>query len=203
MGLAELKKPKKGLESYQEMKIKKLLAAKLLNVLLMGLGLVGLWGCTDPFAPSVATPTAVVAPPVVSPSTTSAATTPGQATLTTVPATITRANGQTQAMMVELARTPQEQETGLMGRPGLPPDRGMLFIFPQPGEINFWMKDTPLALSIAFIDTSGKILSIQDMQPYSEELHSPGQKYIYALEVPKGYFADKNIRAGDTFTFKS
>jgi uncharacterized protein len=128
--------------------------------------------------------------------------TSGQPPLTTVAASITKANGAQVLMTVELARTTQEQETGLMGRTSLPEDRGMLFMFEQAGRVPFWMKDTPLALSIAFIDTKGKIVDIQDMQPFSEDTHAPGQDYIYALEVPKGYFAAKGVRAGDLFNLK-
>ncbi len=129
--------------------------------------------------------------------------TPGQTTLSIVPATITRSGGDTLAMTVELARTSQEQETGLMGRTTLPADRGMLFIFPQPGLVGFWMKDTLIALSVAFIDANGQIIDIQEMEPMSETVHQPNRNYLYALEVPKGYFAAKNIKPGDKFTFKS
>ncbi len=106
-------------------------------------------------------------------------------------------------MTVELARTAQEQETGLMGRQSVPDETGMLFVFPQSGRIAFWMKDTPLALSIAFITQDGKIIDIQDMESFSLDTHSPNQDYLYALEVAKGYFARKGIKPGDTFTFQS
>ena len=193
-----------------------LILSRLSCFLLLLAGLLSLTACSNPFDPPAPTPTNLVvatpastitaSPPAANSSpaaNVAASPTPGQTTLTVVPATITRANGQQQAMTVELARTPQEQETGLMGRTTLPADRGMLFIFPQPGLIGFWMKDTPSALSIAFIDATGNILDIQDMQPYSEEVHKPGQDYLYALEVPKGYFADKNIKPGDKFVFKN
>lgn len=127
-------------------------------------------------------------------------TTPGQKTLATAQATIKKASGESVAMTVELARTSQEQETGLMGRSGLPDNWGMLFIFGQMGRVAFWMKDTPLALSIAFIDDKGKIVDIQDMAPFSLDTHSPNQDYLSALEVTKGYFAGKGIKPGDVFT---
>lgn len=129
--------------------------------------------------------------------------TPGQAALTTTPATITKSSGEKLYLTIELARTDQEHETGLMGRQSVPDDTGMLFIFKQSGRMAFWMKDTPLPLSIAFIAQDGKIVDIQDMESYSLDNHAPNQDYIYALEVSKGYFARKGVKPGDTFTFKS
>lgn len=157
-------------------------------------------------AATSAVTTAAPATTAVTNNTTSAASvqaTPGQTTLETVPATIAKANGEIINMTIELARTGQEQETGLMGRLSVPDETGMLFIFPQTGRVGFWMKDTPLALSIAFITQDGKIIDIQDMESYSLDIHSPNQDYIYALEVAKGYFAKRGVKPGDTFTFKS
>lgn len=85
-----------------------------------------------------------------------------------------------------------------MGRTSLPQDTGMLFIFPQQVQLGFWMKDTLLPLSIAWIDAKGKIVEIQDMEAKSLDVHTPAQPYIWALEVPKGYFASKGIVAGNT-----
>jgi uncharacterized membrane protein (UPF0127 family) len=138
----------------------------------------------------------------VSPTAAPGTPTPGQASLPTAAATITKSDGEKLLMTIELARTPQEQETGLMGRQNVPDETGMLFIFKQPGQVGFWMKDTPLALSIAFIDQNGKILDIQDMESFSLEVHSPGRNYLYALEVAKGYFARKGVKPGDSFSFK-
>jgi uncharacterized membrane protein (UPF0127 family) len=106
-------------------------------------------------------------------------------------------------MKFELARTPQEQETGLMGRTSLPDDTGMLFIFSSPVQVGFWMKDTLLPLSIAWIDQNGKILEIQDMEAQSLTTHTPAKPYLWALEVPKGYFDKKGIKAGDTVKLAS
>ena len=99
------------------------------------------------------------------PATTPAFATSGQSQLTVSMAAIRKTNGEEIKMTVELARTSREQETGLMGRQSLPTDRGMLFIFPETGKYSFWMKDTPLALSIAFITADGKLLDIRDMNP--------------------------------------
>jgi uncharacterized membrane protein (UPF0127 family) len=161
-------------------------------------------GTTTAAAITTAAPTGTTATTAAAPTTAAAAVSnPGQGSLTTAPATITRANGEKLEMTIELARTEKEQATGLMGRQSVPDETGMLFIFKQPGQVGFWMKDTPLALSIAFIDQDGKILDIQDMEPFSLAVHSPGRNYLYALEVSKGYFARKGVQPGDTFTFKS
>lgn len=143
-------------------------------------------------------------PATVAPTTTAAPAqaTPGQSKLATATAVITKANGERLNMSVELARTGQEQETGLMGRLSVPDETGMLFVFGSSGRVAFWMKDTPLALSIAFITQAGRIIDIQDMESYSLDTHAPGQDYMYALEVAKGYFAKRGVKPGDTFTFQ-
>ena len=113
---------------------------------------------------------------------------------------LTSAAGGLRLVEVELAQTPAEWQQGLMGRAALPPDTGMLFIFPDGETVGFWMKDTPLPLSIAFIDATGKVLSVQDMQPFSTDSHFSPAPYHYALEVPQGYFATNGIAAGATAT---
>lgn len=128
--------------------------------------------------------------------------TPGQAKLTTIPATIINNAGQVITMSVEVARTNQEQETGLMNRDSVPDNTGMLFVFPQPGNISFWMKGTKIPLSIAFIASNRKILDIQDMQAESEDLHNPNQNYQYALEVGLGWFSKVGVKPGDIIKFQ-
>ena len=178
----------------------------LLVVMLLTLSLTACGNDTNTRA-NISTTNATVPAPV-NPTTSSVSVnntspTPGQIQLTTVPATITKANGETQTMTVELARTGQEQETGLMGRTSLPPDHGMLFIFPQVGIVGFWMKDTLVALSIAFIAQDGTIIDIQDMEAMTETIHQPSQPYLTALEVAKGYFASKGIKPGDKFVYQA
>jgi uncharacterized membrane protein (UPF0127 family) len=97
------------------------------------------------------------------------------------------------AFQVELATTPQQRQRGLMGRTHLPADSGMLFVFEEPGRHCFWMRDTPLPLSIAFIDPSGLIADLADMQPRSEALHCPSADIRYALEVRQGEFQRRGI----------
>jgi uncharacterized protein len=166
-------------------------------------------GATPTSKPLAPLPTDAVPPtpgtsrtqaPTVAPA--SGQTTPGQTTLTTAPANIRKADGKMVDLTVELAQTPQEQQTGLMGRTKMADGEGMLFIFAQPGTGGFWMKNTLLPLSIAFIDEKGVIVDIRDMQPLSEETVAPTTPYIWALEVPQGYFTRQGVKIGDTFTIK-
>ncbi len=100
-------------------------------------------------------------------------------------------------LTVELATTSAARGRGLMGREELAEDRGMLFVFPSDTEAGFWMKDTSIPLSIAFIAEDGTILDVQDMEPFSTELHRPPRPYRYALEVNQGWFGRNGIGPGD------
>ena len=100
------------------------------------------------------------------------------------------------AFRVEIADTPRSRTQGLMGRTHLPADRGMLFVFERPGRTCFWMRDTPLPLSIAFIDAGGHIVGLADMQPRTDMLHCPGTDARYALELRQGEFRRRGITAG-------
>ena len=97
------------------------------------------------------------------------------------------------AFLVEVAATAPQRQHGLMGRTHLPADGGMLFVFEHPGRHCFWMRDTPLPLTIAFIDPAGRIASVADMQPRSEALHCSGTDVRYALEVRQGEFQRRGI----------
>jgi uncharacterized membrane protein (UPF0127 family) len=110
---------------------------------------------------------------------------------------ITDHGGNREELTVELARTPAERSRGLMSREELPEDHGMLFVFPEDTTTSFWMKDTVIPLSIAFIAADGGILDIQDMEPFSTELHQPPEPYRYALEVNQGWFARRGLEKGD------
>lgn len=100
-------------------------------------------------------------------------------------------------MQVEVADSPEERQVGLMNRRSLGDREGMLFVFETSGNRGFWMKDTGLPLSIAFISTEGFILQITDMSPYSTEIVSADQIYQYALEVLQGTFQQYGIEVGD------
>ena len=98
---------------------------------------------------------------------------------------------------VEIADTPEERAEGLMFRSSLPADRGMLFVFPEPQPLAFWMKNTAIPLSIAYIARDGTILEIHDMEPYSLESVASRQPALYALEVNQGTFERLGIEPGD------
>ena len=83
-----------------------------------------------------------------------------------------------------------------MGRASLAKDSGMLFVYPDEGQRSFWMKNTPLALSIAFISASGRIVHITDMRPLDEEPVPSKYPAMYALEMRKGWFEEHSVRAG-------
>jgi uncharacterized membrane protein (UPF0127 family) len=107
------------------------------------------------------------------------------------------ADGASASVRVEVADEPAEWSRGLMFRPELAEDAGMLFAFPADVEYAFWMKDTQIALSIAFIAADGQIVDLQDMEPQSTELHVPAAPYRYALEVNQGFFARHGLKVGD------
>lgn len=97
---------------------------------------------------------------------------------------------------VEIAATPAARERGLMARTRLPANGGMLFVFEQAARHCFWMHNTPLPLSIAFVDDLGRIAQLVDMQPNTATLHCPATDVRYALEVPQGGFQQRGIAAG-------
>jgi uncharacterized membrane protein (UPF0127 family) len=97
----------------------------------------------------------------------------------------------------EIAATPGDREQGLMHRESMPEDHGMLFVFPEERVLNFWMKDTPLPLSIAFADAGGRILRIADMEPRSLETVSSRKPARYALEMNQGWFERNGVFPGD------
>jgi uncharacterized membrane protein (UPF0127 family) len=99
---------------------------------------------------------------------------------------------------VELALDEKKQMRGLMFREYLCEDEGMLFVYPSPRPLSFWMKNTPLPLSIAFIDAHGTIVKIEDMKPFDEvSRHRSGIPVQYALEMKKGWFARNGVGVGD------
>ena len=98
----------------------------------------------------------------------------------------------------EVADDPDEKTIGLMGRKELAEGDGMLFVFSRPQPMGFWMKDTLIPLSIAYISGEGIIREIHDMQPLEESgVPSMFRDLVYALEVPQGWFAKNGILAGD------
>jgi len=101
-------------------------------------------------------------------------------------------------LRLEIADTEAARETGLMNRTSLDPDSGMIFVWQQPVQESFWMENTYMPLTVAFLDAAGRIQEMQDMAPQTTTLHTPAQSYLYAIEVNQGFFAANGIRVGDT-----
>jgi hypothetical protein len=89
---------------------------------------------------------------------------------------------------------------GLMFREGLGTNQGMIFVFQEPTRQCFWMRNTRIPLSAAFIDDSGRIVNIADMQPLSEASHCSAQPVRYVLEMEQGWFARKGLKEGSRLT---
>lgn len=100
-------------------------------------------------------------------------------------------------LVVEVAETPSQWQKGLMGRTELPDGAGMLFVYPDSRPRNFWMRNTPIPLSIGFFDAEGNLFAMLDMEPYHDQtLYSSGDAAQFALEVPRGWFERNEITLG-------
>jgi len=97
----------------------------------------------------------------------------------------------------EIARTPEERTQGLMHRQSLPDGEGMFFIFERDEILSFWMKNTYIPLSIAYISSDGRIIDIKDMHPHDLNSVVSSRSVRYALEVPQGWFSRVGVREGD------
>ena len=114
--------------------------------------------------------------------------------------TIDASGGREVEVRLEVADTEPERQLGLMGRTALPEDRGMLFVFDEEQELSFWMKDTLIPLSVAFMDSEGRIVDIQDMKPLDDDPphYVSAEPAQYALEVNQGFFEERGIKVGDS-----
>ncbi|MBX9742602.1 MAG: DUF192 domain-containing protein [Chthoniobacterales bacterium] len=102
---------------------------------------------------------------------------------------------------VRLATDPTSRETGLMKESSLGPNEGMLFVFPFPQRVSFWMKDTPLPLSIAYLSQQGHILEIHDLEPFNQHsILSNSTAILYTIEMPRGWFEEHEVLPGDVVT---
>lgn len=99
-------------------------------------------------------------------------------------------------IQAEVAQTDPQRQQGLMFREKMANNHGMVFVFDQPTTQCMWMKNTPLPLSVAFIDSDGKIVNIEDMQPKTLESHCSAKPVKYALEMNLGWFKQKNVKPG-------
>ncbi|WP_178843207.1 DUF192 domain-containing protein [uncultured Treponema sp.] len=111
--------------------------------------------------------------------------------------TITTAGQKQVTVLAETAETAEQRNRGFMERKNIPDGTGMIFIFERDQILNFWMKNTPSPLSIAYIDSKGTIRDIFDMTPFSLSSVTSTVSVRYALEVPQGWFAKNGIKPGD------
>lgn len=95
-----------------------------------------------------------------------------------------------------VAKTPEQRQIGLMYRREMATHEGMVFVFEQPNVQCFWMRNTPLPLSAAFVEDDGTIVNIEEMQPMNDTSHCSKKPVRYVLEMNKGWFAKANIKAG-------
>jgi len=100
-------------------------------------------------------------------------------------------------LRAEVANTEPARLRGLMFRDKLAEGAGMVFVYPRAEPTAMWMKNTRIALSVAFLDANGRILNIVDMEPFSEQPHTSAGPAAYALEVNRGWFRKHGIAAGD------
>lgn len=100
----------------------------------------------------------------------------------------------------EVADDDGERQIGLMHRPSMGASDGMVFVFEQPGVQCFWMRNTLIPLSAAFIDDSGTIVNIEDMKPQSDDSHCSKKPVRFVLEMNKGWFDKRGLKAGSVIS---
>jgi uncharacterized membrane protein (UPF0127 family) len=96
----------------------------------------------------------------------------------------------------QVAQTPEQRQIGLMFRKDMPQTEGMLFVFEQAGKQCFWMKNTLIPLTAAFVADDGTIVNLADMKPLVTDSHCSEKPVRYVLEMNQGWFAKKGIKAG-------
>jgi len=97
---------------------------------------------------------------------------------------------------VQVAQTPEQRAIGLMNRQSMPEHEGMLFVFEHSDTQCFWMKNTLLPLSAAFIDNNGNIVNIEDMKPQSLDAHCSARPVKFVLEMQQGWFKKRGLKGG-------
>ncbi len=110
---------------------------------------------------------------------------------------IDASGGQRVEVEVEIADDYAERQRGLMERTELAENAGMLFVFDREQQLSFWMRNTLIPLSIAYIDAEERIIDIQNMEPLDETGHPSAEPAMYALEVNQGFFDERGVRVGD------
>lgn len=100
----------------------------------------------------------------------------------------------------QVAQTQEQQSIGLMFRREMPPHEGMVFVFSQPSQLCFWMKNTLLPLTAAFVADDGTIVNLADMKPQTTDSHCATKPVRFVLEMNQGWFAKRSIKAGAKLT---
>ncbi len=100
-------------------------------------------------------------------------------------------------IQAELASTPMQQMIGMMGRRSMGANEGMLFVYDQPDRLCFWMRNTLIPLSIAFLADDGRIVHLADMKPLDETSHCSTEPVRFALEMNQGWFSKRGMKKGD------
>ncbi len=113
----------------------------------------------------------------------------------------TNVEGKNISLICEVADTYYKRSRGLMYRDHLDYDKGMIFVYDNSSHRKFWMKNTNIALSIAFIDADGYIAGIRQMKPHSLEIIASSQKVKYAVEANQGWFKKNSIESGGSVKF--
>ena len=108
----------------------------------------------------------------------------------------TKLNAGMHVLDVQLAQTNEQRQIGLMWRKEMPQHEGMLFVFEQPATQCFWMRNTLIPLSAAFVADDGTIVNIADMKPQSDDSHCSEKPVRYVLEMNVGWFAKRQLKAG-------
>ena len=114
----------------------------------------------------------------------------------TIALTLRAADDTTAELTAEVVTTSSERAQGLMFRDSLPEDEGMLFVFPAETSTGFWMKNTQIPLTIAYLAADGTVLELRTGEPFNETLLTPAQPYRYTLEVNEGWFERHGLGAG-------
>ena len=100
----------------------------------------------------------------------------------------------------QVAQTSEQRQIGLMYRKEMPRHEGMLFVFEQAGQQCFWMRNTRLPLTAAFVADDGTLVNLADMKPMTDDAHCSNKPVRFVLEMNLGWFASKNLKAGDKLT---
>jgi len=97
---------------------------------------------------------------------------------------------------VQVAQTPEQRQIGLMWRKEMPQHEGMLFVFEQAATQCFWMRNTLIPLTAAFVDEDGTIVNLADMKPQNDDSHCSAKPVRFVLEMNQGWFAKRSVKAG-------